>query len=323
VRTLSGLGHDHSIHQVGAERGSYVWDNALAPALEVESGATVELECADASGGQLNRHSTAEDVKSLDLTKVNPVTGPVYVKGAEPGDVLAVEILELRPHDWGWTAIIPDFGLLAPEFPDAWLNISDVNPKSKTVAFLPGVTLPFAPFPGTIGVAPAQRGEHPTLVPTKWGGNMDIKHLGAGTTLYLPVAVEGALFAVGDTHAAMGDAEVCGTAVEAAMDIAVRLTVHKDWRIAYPQYHVPAGQLASTEQSSYYVCTGIGPDLFAAAIEATWGAITHIERTYGRAREEAYAIASVAVDLRIHEIVDAPNWTVGAFLPEAIFTEES
>ena len=323
MRTLAGLGHDHSIHQVGAGQGSYVWDNALAPALEVESGTTVELECADASGGQLNRRSTAEDVKSLDLTKVNPVTGPVYVKGAEPGDVLAVEILELRPHDWGWTAIIPDFGLLAPEFPDAWLNISKVDAESKTVAFLPGVTLPFAPFPGTIGVAPAQRGEHPTLVPTKWGGNMDIKHLRAGTTLYLPVAVEGALFAVGDTHAAMGDAEVCGTAVEAAMDIAVRLTVHKDWRIAYPQYHLPAGQLASTEQSSYYVCTGIGPDLFAAAIEATWGAITHIERTCGRTREEAYAIASVAVDLRIHEIVDAPNWTVGAFLPEGIFTEQS
>lgn len=295
----------------------------MAPALEVESGTTVELECADASGGQLHQNSTAEDVKSLDLTRVNPVTGPVYVKGAEPGDVLAVEILELRPHDWGWTAIIPDFGLLAPEFPDAWLNISSIDAQAKTVEFIAGVTLPFAPFPGTIGVAPAQPGEHPTLVPTKWGGNMDIKHLRAGTTLYLPVAVDGALFAVGDTHAAMGDAEVCGTAVEAAMDIAVRLTVHKDRRIAYPQYHVPAGQLASTEQSSYHVCTGIGPDLLAAAKEATWGAITHIERTYGRAQEEAYAIASVAVDLRIHEIVDAPNWTVGAFLPEAIFTEGS
>jgi acetamidase/formamidase len=322
LRILARLGHDHSIHQIGAEHGSYVWDNALAPVLEVESGATVELECADASGGQLNPKSTADDVKGLDLTKVNPVTGPVYVKGAEPGDVLAVEILELRAHDWGWTAIIPDFGLLAPEFPEAWLNISRVDAQARTVEFIPGVTLPFAPFPGTIGVAPAQRGEHPTLVPTKWGGNMDIKHLRAGTTLYLPVAVEGALFAVGDTHAAMGDAEVCGTAVEAAMDIAVRLTVEKR-RIAYPQYHVPAGQLASTEQSSYHVCTGIGPDLLTAAKEATWGAITHVERTYGRTREEAYAIASVAVDLRIHEIVDAPNWVVGAFLPEAIFTETS
>ncbi len=223
--TVARLGHDHSIHHVGSEHGSYVWDNRLAPALEVESGAVVELECADASGGQLTARSTAADVAELDLTRVNPVTGPVYVKGAQPGDVLAVEILELRPHDWGWTAIIPDFGLLADEFPEAWLNISRVDPDTRTVEFLPGVRLPFEPFPGTIGVAPEQTGEHPTLVPTKWGGNMDIKHLRPGTTLLLPVAVEGALFAVGDTHAAMGDAEVCGTAVETAMDIAVRLTI--------------------------------------------------------------------------------------------------
>jgi acetamidase/formamidase len=320
---LPGLGHDHSIHHIAAEQGSYVWDNSLEPALEVEPGATVELECADASGGQLTRDSTAADVYALDLTKVNPVTGPVYVKTAEPGDVLAVEILELKPHDWGWTAIIPDFGLLAPEFPNAWLNISKVDAETKKVAFMFDVTLPFQPFPGTIGVAPEPRGQHPTLVPTKWGGNMDIKHLRAGTTLYLPVAVDGALFAVGDTHAAMGDGEVCGTAVETAMDIAVRLTVHKHRRIAYPQYHVPAGQLASTEQSSYHVCTGIHPDLLAAAKQAIWGTIMHIERTYARTRQEAYAIASVAADLRIHEIVDAPNWTVGAFLPEAIFTEDS
>ena len=128
---MARLGHDHSIHHVGAEHGSYVWDNALDPVLEVESGATVELECADASGGQLNKNSTATDVNALDLTKVNPVTGPVYVKDAEPGDVLAVEILELKSHDWGWTAIIPDFGLLAPEFPDAWLNISRVDPQTN------------------------------------------------------------------------------------------------------------------------------------------------------------------------------------------------
>ena len=113
---MPGLAHDHSIHRIAAEHGSYVWDNSLPPALEVESGETVELECADASGGQLSQGSTARDVETLDLTKVNPVTGPVYVKGAKPGDVLAVEILELKPHDWGWTAIIPDFGLLAPEF---------------------------------------------------------------------------------------------------------------------------------------------------------------------------------------------------------------
>jgi acetamidase/formamidase len=259
----------------------------------------------------------------MDLGHVNPITGPVYVKGARPGDVLAVEILDLRSHDWGWTALIPGFGLLADEFPDPWLNISRVDPSTKRVAFSDGVTLPFAPFPGTIGVAPRAAGEHSVVPPTEWGGNMDIKHLRPGSTLYLPVAVDGALFSVGDTHAAMGDAEVCGTAVETAMDIAVRLTVRTDLTIRYPQYHVPRGQLASTEQSSYRVCTGIGPDLMEASREATRAVVEHIAGRYGRSREEAYAIASVAVDLRIHEIVDVPNWVVGAFLPEAIFASES
>ncbi|HEY5430467.1 MAG TPA: acetamidase/formamidase family protein [Solirubrobacteraceae bacterium] len=314
-------GHSHSIHSVGSEHSACVWDNAATPVLEIESGETVQLTCADASGGQLSAQSTAADVPGMDMGKVNPVTGPVYVKGAQPGDVLAVEILEFAPHDWGWTAIIPGFGLLADEFPDPWLNISQVDTNARTVAFLPGVTLPFSPFPGTIGLAPQQPGEHSVVPPTKWGGNMDIKHLRAGTTLYLPVAVEGALFSVGDTHAAMGDAEVCGTAVETAMDITVRLSVRTDMSARFPQYSIPAGQLAATEQSSYHVCTGIGPDLFEAAREATHALVDHIAQRYDRTRPEAYAIASVAADLRIHEIVDVPNWVVGACLPEAIFTD--
>jgi acetamidase/formamidase len=318
---LADPGHAPTIHHVGAEHGSYVWDNALEPALEVEGGTVVELEAADASGGQLSPQSTAGDVPNLDLTKVNPVTGPVYVKRAKPGDVLRVEILDLTPHDWGWTAIIPDFGLLAAEFPDPWLNISQVDPENKRVRFNDRVTLPFEPFPGTIGVAPEQPGEHPTLVPTKWGGNIDVKHLRPGTTLLLPVAVEGAMFAVGDTHAAMGDAEVCGTAVECAMDISVRLSLDNSRSIPYPQFRIPEGQLARTERSSYHVCTGVHDDLMEATKEAVRATIDYICETYEMTRQEAYAIASVAVDLRIHEVVDAPNWCVGAFLPEAIFSE--
>ncbi len=312
-------GHSHTLHSVNAEHAAFVWDNSAAPVLEIESGETVELECADASGGQLNAQSTADHVKDLDLGRVNPITGPVYVKGAQPGDVLAVEILEFKPHHWGWTAIIPGFGLLAAEFPDPWLNISKVDPAAGRVQFADGVTLPFSPFPGTIGVAPQQPGEHSVVPPTQWGGNMDIKHLRAGTILYLPVAVEGALFSVGDTHATMGDGEVCGTAVETPMDITVRLSVRKDMNARYPQYEIPARQLADTEQSGYHVCTGIGSDLFEAAQEATRAVVEHIAERHGRSRQEAYAIASVAADLRIHEIVDVPNWVVGAFLPQAIF----
>jgi acetamidase/formamidase len=287
--------------------------------LEIESGDAVQLEAADASGSQLTREARAADVAALDFERVNPITGPVFVRGARPGDVLAVEILELLPHDWGWTAIIPGFGLLADEFTEPWLRISEVRAEQKVVRFGDQVTLPFAPFPGTIGVTPEEPGRHPVLPPRRWGGNMDIKHLQPGTTLYLPVGVDGALFSLGDTHAAMGDAEVCGTAVETAMDVTVRLTVRRDLSLHYPQYHVPAGQLARAEASSYHVCTGIADDLLEATREATRALVDHIVARYELPREEAYAIASVAADLRIHEVVDVPNWVVGAFLPEAIF----
>jgi acetamidase/formamidase len=311
--------HEHSLHRVRSDSVSFAWDNSIPPVLEIESGETVELETADASGGQLTPDSTPADVAALDFDRVNPVTGPVFVRGAQPGDVLAVEILELRPHAWGWTAIIPGFGLLADEFTEPWLRISQVDSSSGRVRFADDITLPFAPFPGTIGIAPAEPGSHSIVPPRRWGGNMDIKHLQPGCTLYLPVGVDGALFSVGDTHAAMGDGEVCGTAVETAMDIAVRLTVRRDLSIQYPEYEIPAGQLARGEASGYHVCTGIGDDLMEATREATRGLVEHIVQRHGRERQEAYAIASVAADLRIHEVVDVPNWVVGAFLPLAIF----
>jgi acetamidase/formamidase len=317
---LADPGHAHSIHSVSSEQSAFVWDNSRPPAVEVDSGETVELEIAEASGGQLDRNSTPEDVKTLDLNRVNPVTGPVLVKDAKPGDVLAVEILELKPLDWGWTAIIPGFGLLADEFPDPWLNISSVDKDAGRLKFKDNVTLPFAPFPGTIGVAPEEPGEHSVVPPSQWGGNMDIRHLRPGSTLFLPVAVEGALFSVGDTHAAMGDGEICGTAVEAAMDITVRLTTRKDLSFGFPQYHVPEGQVAQHEQSSFHVTTAIRPDLMEAAKDAVRAAIDHIADNYGFTRQEAYAIVSVSADLRIHEVVNVPNWVVGVFIPESIFS---
>jgi acetamidase/formamidase len=149
---------------------------------------------------------------------------------------------------------------------------------------------------------------------------MDIKHLRAGTTLLLPVGVEGALFSVGDTHAAMGDAEVCGTAVETAMDVTLRIGLRRGLDLPAPQYRVPAGELARTQGSAYHVCTGIAPDLLEATRAATRALIDHLGETRGLDRQEAYALCSVAADLRIHEVVDAPNWLVGAFIPDDIFT---
>jgi acetamidase/formamidase len=310
-----------SIHEVRPDAFNYVWDNSLAPALEIESGEAVELHVRDASDEQIQRHSGAEDVGKLDFSHVNPVSGPVYVRGARRGDALAVELLEFRPPEWGWTAIIPGFGLLADEFPEPWLRISDVDADGATVRFSEQILLPYRPFPGTIGVAPAEPGEHSIVPPSRFGGNMDTKHLRVGAILFLPVGIEGALFSLGDTHAAQGDGEVCGTAIEAAMDVVLRLTVRRDLAIAAPQYHLPAGAVAQSQESSYHVCTGVGPDLMEAARDAVRATISHLGERYGLDRQEAYALASVAADLRIHEIVDAPNWVVGSFVPESIFVE--
>jgi len=150
---------------------------------------------------------------------------------------------------------------------------------------------------------------------------MDTKHLNPGVTLYLPVGVEGALFSLGDTHAAQGDGEVCGTAIETAMEVVLRLSVRKDMRIEAPQYDVPPGLVGAHEQSGYHVCTGVGPDLMEATRDAVRATIAYLGDRHGLDREEAYALASVACDLRIHEVVDAPNWVVGSFVPDSIFQE--
>jgi acetamidase/formamidase len=310
-----------SIHDVRPDAFNYVWDNSIEPVLEIESGESVELHVRDASDEQIHKGSGVEDVAKLDFSHVNPVSGPVFVKGARAGDVLEIELLEFKAKDWGWTAIIPGFGLLAEEFPEPWLRISEVDAASGRVRFGEGITLPHRPFPGTLGVAPAEAGEHSIVPPSRFGGNMDIKHLRAGVKLLLPVGVDGALFSLGDTHAAQGDGEVCGTAIETAMDVVLRLSVRSDLSILAPQFHLPKGALAADEGSSFHVCTGVGPDLMEAARDAVRATIAHLGEHRGLEREEAYALASVAADLRIHEVVDAPNWVVGAFIPEDIFEE--
>jgi len=307
-----------SLHDLRTDAYQYAWDNSFEPALEVEPGESVLLHVRDASDEQISRSSATDDVLELDFTHVNPVSGPIYVKGAQPGDTLAVELLEFRPQDWGWTAIIPGFGLLQEEYTEPWLRISEVDAGSGRVRFSERITLPFRPFPGTLGVAPAEPGPHSIVPPSRFGGNLDTKHLTPGTTLYLPVGVEGALFSLGDTHAAQGDGEVCGTAIETAMDVVLRLSVRRDLRVDAPQLDIPAAAFAQ-EQTNYHVCTGVAPDLLEATRDAVHATIAWLRETHGLDREEAYAVASVACDLRIHEVVDAPNWVVGCFVPESIF----
>ena len=306
----------HTIHS-RPENRQFGWDNGVAPILEISPGDLVTLDIQDGGGGQVTPSSRSEDIPSLDFTRVNPVTGPIFVKGASPGDALEVSLLEFRPKDWGWTAIIPGFGLLADRFSAPYLKIWEVDPNSDFVPFSDRITIPLRPFPGTIGVALDEPGTHSVVPPRKNGGNMDIRHLTAGTRLLLPVWVEGALLSIGDTHAAQGDGEVCGTAIECPMEMLVRVDVVKGAHLETPEY-ITRGPLAE-DGSGAYVTTGIGPDAFQDARDAVLHMIERLSSRFGLTGEEAYCLVSVAGDLRISEIVDQPNWVVSCVMPRSIF----
>ncbi|HEY6541125.1 MAG TPA: acetamidase/formamidase family protein, partial [Ktedonobacteraceae bacterium] len=228
----------------------------------------------------------------------------------------------LQPATWGWTAIIPGFGLLADEFTEPALKIWQLEGGADGWAeFAPGIRVPLAPFCGETGLAPGKPGALSTIPPYRHGGNMDTKHLTKGAHLYLPVEAEGALYSMGDGHAAQGDGEVCGTAIETPMRATVRLTVRKDVQVQEPQF-LTAGPLAArSNTAAYYATDGIGPDLMEAARNAIRHMIDHLQRTYGLSRTDAYMLCSVAVDLKICEIVDAPHWLISAFLPQSIFAK--
>jgi acetamidase/formamidase len=296
------------------------WDSSIPPIATIQSGEVVSFDLLDASCGQIVHDSTVEAIAALDFSQVDQVNGPVYVEGAAPGDTLEVEFLDLQPADWGWTAIIPGFGLLADEFPEPALKIWHLEGGAGGWAeFAPGIRIPLAPFCGEIGLAPGKPGALSTIPPYRHGGNMDTKHLTKGTHLYLPIEAEGALYSMGDGHAAQGDGEVCGTAIETPMRATVRLTVRKDIQVQEPQV-LTAGPLAArSNTAAYYATDGIGPDLMESARNAIRHMIDHLQRTCGLSRPDAYMLCSVAVDLKICEIVDAPHWLISAFLPQSIF----
>lgn len=290
-----------------------VWDHSIAPLVRAAPGTTIEVELENASGGQLAEDSSASDLATLDFARINPVTGPIFVEGARPGDALVVEILDLAVEGWGWTANIPGFGLLADRFVEPALRMSRI--ANGTIELFTGMRLPSLPMIGTIGVAPAEPGAFSVIPPTRYGGNMDIRHVGAGATLYLPVAVEGALLSLGDAHAAQGDGEVCGTAIETRAVATLRLTLERD-------RHLPAPMLLASPRSqrvgAAFATTGIGPDLLAAARDATGAMIAEIARRTNLPEIDAYLLASVAGDLKISEVVDVPNWVVSLHIDSAL-----
>lgn len=307
----------HTLHR---ERSHYGWDRSIPPVLRVAPGETVEFETTDASGGQITPQSEARDLTKLDFQRVNPVTGPVYVEGAEPGDALQVTFLSYEPSGWGWTANIPGFGLLADQFPEPALHLWTYEPSlDRPALYGPGGQVPLKPFAGTVGNAPGEPGPHSVIPPRRVGGNMDVRDLTSGCELLLPVEVPGALFSLGDTHAAQGDGEVCGTAIESPMKVAVRFEVVPGARLPYPRFRTPGPVTRHLDAKGYEVTTGIGPDLMTAARDAVLGMIDLLASNHGLDPVDAYLLASVCADLRVSEIVDAPNWVVSFYFPRIVF----
>lgn len=330
------------------------WHPDLEPIAEVGVGEEVRLETEDGLAGQLTRSSTHADAGMLDLGLGHPLTGPLFVRGAQPGDVLEVELLEYETADFGTTPVIPGFGYLADLFPEPYLVKWEIDGGVARSQELPGVAVPEDTFAGVVGVAPSHellevfrcreealrdRGQPVadplpeaavplraadglrTIPPRETGGNLDIRGLVAGSRLWLPVAVPGALFSAGDLHFAQGDGEVCGTAIEVAGAVTVRFAVHTSpaTRARFPSYETPARPGRRS-----FATTGIpveaGMDVNAAAREALLEMIDHLERSYGFARAAAYALCSAVVDLRISEVVDVPYPVVSALLPLDVFS---
>jgi formamidase len=334
------------------------WHPDIPPALSVEPGDELVLETRDALDGQIGPGSTRADVGRLDVARVHPLTGPVHVRGAEPGDLLEVEILEVAPAAFGYTVQSPGFGflrhVLAEPFLARW-QIADGAARSDDV---PGVRIAGAPFVGTIGVAPSRElmeratarerrlaaagapvdlpdaasavpadpelaGEAlRTIAPRENAGNVDIKQLTAGTRLLLPVWVTGALLSAGDAHFAQGDGEVCGQAIEVRATLRCRVGLRKG-AAGDVDGLCFEGTAPARPARHYFATTGIcsdtAEDLTAAARAATLAMVAHLTRERGYTREQAYAICSVAVDLRVSQAVDVPNVLVSAFLPLDVF----
>jgi acetamidase/formamidase len=294
----------------------HAWDNGLEPQLAVRSGDTVHYELLMAGEGQVAEGSSLADAR-FDFDTMYNLCGPVHVEGAEPGDTLEIEIRSLEPGEWGWTAILPGFGLLPEDFGEGYLKIWDLREGGST-ALCPGVRVSIDPFLGTMGNHPDEPGVHPPFPPHKGGGNLDNRHLVVGASLLLPVWCPGALFSCGDPHAAQGDGEICVSAIECGMRATLTFRLHKR-SIAAPSFRGRPQVGAAADPAGSYSTMGLGPDLMECAKDAARAMIDWLREEHGLSREDAYVLCSVAGDLRIHEVVDAGVWNVGLALPLSVF----
>lgn len=332
----------HSFH-IHRDQSHLKWNKKQPPQLTVESGDVVTFDCVDASNYQITPKSTSDAILTFDTSIACPVFGPVYINGAEPGDALEVEVVELQTADWGWTAILPNFGLLGEEFQEPHLRIwklpsnrhdsvngdttiNDQHRLERLAHFNDQIRIPLRPFMGTMGVAPGEDGEFSVVPPLETGGNIDCRHITQGTRLILPVRTPGALFSCGDGHAAQGDGEVCGSALETSMKVTLRFKVLKnqDW-VQSPHFRSPPeseGPKRVLPDCGSYSTMGIDANLLEATRKAVRAMIQYLGRTRGLSRADAYMLCSIAVDIKMAEVVDMPNHAVVATLPLNVFVDE-
>ena len=289
------------------------FSRSIEPAISVPSGSVVEVFTHEATGGQFDIDSSVDDLATVNMDLVHSLTGPVFVEGAEAGDTLVVELLEIEPADWGWMAIIPHFGLLTHDFGDTTkFRTFSLNNDQGYVDFSDNIRVPLRPFAGVMGVAPDTDEMLNTTPPRANGGNLDDPNLTVGTTVYFPVFVSGALFSIGDTHAVQGLGEVSGTAIEAPMRVVYKISVLKNARqIQEVQY----------ETDFYYATTGFAKTIDEAAQKATRFMVEYLVDTRGLSREDAYMLCSIAGNLHIAEAVDIPHMLVTMHMPKSIFLE--
>jgi acetamidase/formamidase len=295
------------------------WDNSLPPRITIRSGDRITLQTADSSGYQVKANWTAADFKAgFDPLKVHALTGPVAIASAEPGDRLEIKIESYEHRGWAWTSLIPGLGLLADDFKEHHLFIWDLE-RSQTRS-MPGVTLDLHPFAGIIGVQREAVGEFRTRAPGPFGGNMDVRHLTAGTTLYLPVLTQGANLLAGDCHAAQGDGEVCINGMEAPMNVTLQINLIKNAPLAAPYAICPNPLVPSRYQTKpWHLFIESDENPREACKRVTRRAIEYLVSRLSLTPELAYTLCSVVLDLRISQLVNVPTTTVTGYLPEAIF----
>ncbi|MEP1096541.1 MAG: acetamidase/formamidase family protein [Cyclobacteriaceae bacterium] len=286
-------------HSLTSSQTHNKFSRTIEPVLKIDAGDVVDISTEEATDGQLRLGSDTSDLMKLSFDPIHPLTGPIYVNDAQPGDVLAVTLHKVDIGDWGWTAILPGFGFLADEYTEPYLRTWELAGKN-TLKFSDNITIPLRPFPGVLGVAPNTDSLLSTIPPRANGGNMDDPNIVEGSTVYLPVFVEGALFSIGDAHAAQGLGEVCGTAIEAPMRFLVEINLLKGSSIQEPQY----------ENDDVYAVTAFATTIDEAAKKATRYMIEYLTKNHGLSGNDAYMLCSLAGDLKIAEVVDVPHMLV-------------